>query len=282
MDDPKDSPLRRAEESAKRVLERLGSVVDKKVLGRGGSDFGADYAGELASRIERSIESSLRPDDAGNARLAPHHFKVALTYEEASKLTARQIESLAQELQGAAFEFIHNRRYQTQGSVQVEVVSDLFATSTTVKADFKQAERPGADQGVSSGDAAQADQPQTTGRAPRPGDSGPQNQTVALLTIDGREYRIDLARGGAPQYIGRVAGNAVRLDDPSVSRVHCSLAMRGDGQIVISDLDSANGTFVNGQVVNHGEAQILQAGDEIAVGEAVLRLGLSGSGKEAN
>src|SRR5215831_8564080 len=109
MDDPKDSPLRKAEESAKRVLERLGSAIDKKVLGRSGSDFGADYAGELAARIERAIESSLKPDEAGSARLAPHRFKVALTYEESSKLTPPQIDSLAQELQAAAFEFIHNR-----------------------------------------------------------------------------------------------------------------------------------------------------------------------------
>ena len=98
MDDPKDSPLRKAEESAKRVLERLGSAIDKKVLGRSGSEFGADYAGELASRLEKAIESSLKSDDRGKLGVAPNHFKIRLTYEEASKLTPAQIESLSRSL----------------------------------------------------------------------------------------------------------------------------------------------------------------------------------------
>src|SRR5215831_14223423 len=98
MDDSKDNPLRKAEESAKRVLERLGSAIDKKVLGRAGAEFGADCAGDLASRLERSIESSLKPDNTGIATLAPNHFKIGLTYEQASKLTAQQIEALSTDL----------------------------------------------------------------------------------------------------------------------------------------------------------------------------------------
>src|SRR5262249_44756147 len=257
MDDPKDSPLRKAEESAKRVLERLGSAIDKKVLGRGGSEFGADYASNLASRIEKAIESSLKAGDRGGLSIAPNHFKVRLTYEEASKLTSVQIGSLSRDLKAAAHEFIHNRRYQTEGPVEVEVVSDLFASSTIINADFEQVAAPGA----RSGGAAQAGQPPTTASSDRSGGSGHDTQRLQLAAKDGRQYRIDLTRAGAPAYIGRAAGNAIRLDDSSVSRVHCSIGLRGDGQIVISDLDSANGTFVNGRVVNTGEAQKLESGD---------------------
>ena len=142
MDDPKDSPLRKAEASAKRVLERLGSAIDKKVLGRTTSEFGPDYAGDLASRIEKVIESSLRADDGGSLVIAPNHYKVGLTYEETSGMTQAQIESLSRELTAAAHEFIHNRRYQTEGPLQVEVVADLFAASSIIKADFDTIQAP--------------------------------------------------------------------------------------------------------------------------------------------
>jgi pSer/pThr/pTyr-binding forkhead associated (FHA) protein len=50
------------------------------------------------------------------------------------------------------------------------------------------------------------------------------------------------------------------------------LALRCDGLLVISDLDSANGTFVNGRVVNTGEAQKLEFGDDIQIGDLALKI----------
>jgi hypothetical protein len=276
MDDPKDSPLRKAEESAKRVLERLGSAIDKKVLGRTGSQFGSDYAGELASRIEQSIEASLQPDDAGTAKVAPNHFKIGLTYEQASMLTSTQIEALSRDLKSAAHEFIHNRRYETRGPVEVEIAPDLFATSTAIKADFDPGSAPTATQTSARQQAGNVERAGGAG-ASRPSSTAvpramPEQLGLTLQTPDGRGYQVELATGGAPAYIGRAAGNTVRLDDPSVSRVHCSLALRGDGQLVISDLDSANGTFVNGRVVNTGEAQKLEFGDDIQIGDLALKI----------
>src|SRR5262249_481383 len=182
MDDPKDSPLRKAEESAKRVLERLGSAIDKKVLGRSGSEFGPDYAGNLASRIEKAIESSLKAGDPGKLGIAPNHFKVRLTYEEASKLTPLQIESLSPDLKAATHEFIHNRRYQTKGPIEVEVVSDLFASSTIVNADFDQEGSPGANTSDASSQQPLTGQPGAS--EARPGDTGTGIKGLTLLAKD--------------------------------------------------------------------------------------------------
>src|SRR5262249_43509691 len=160
--------------------------------------------------------------------------------------------------------------YQTKGPIEVEVVSDLFASSTIVNADFDQEGSPGANTSDASSQQPLTGQPGAS--EARPGDTGTGIKGLTLLAKDGGEYRVDLTKGGAPAYIGRSAGNAVRLDDPSVSRVHCSVALRGDGRIVISDLDSANGTFVNGQVVNTGEAQKLKPGDDIQIGDVELKV----------
>jgi Nif-specific regulatory protein len=64
--------------------------------------------------------------------------------------------------------------------------------------------------------------------------------------------------------IGREASNAIAIADPSVSRKHCLLNGQ-DGRFLVRDLDSRNGTLVNGVGV---EERWLQHGDEIAAGDS--------------
>ena len=66
--------------------------------------------------------------------------------------------------------------------------------------------------------------------------------------------------------VGRDPANAVALVDPSVSRKHCLLRPE-DGRFQIRDLDSRNGTLVNGLPVKE---QWLRHGDEIATGDSVF------------
>ncbi|MGZ8848555.1 MAG: FHA domain-containing protein [Pyrinomonadaceae bacterium] len=66
-------------------------------------------------------------------------------------------------------------------------------------------------------------------------------------------------------------------DDPEakVSRRHARISFR-DGQYVIEDLGSTNGTFVNrGRRLKPGDRQPLKDGDEIIVGKTFLRFRLS-------
>jgi transcriptional regulator with GAF, ATPase, and Fis domain len=64
--------------------------------------------------------------------------------------------------------------------------------------------------------------------------------------------------------IGREASNGIAVVDPSVSRKHCVLSAQ-DGRFRVRDLDSRNGTLVNGTGV---EEHWLQHGDEIAAGDS--------------
>jgi pSer/pThr/pTyr-binding forkhead associated (FHA) protein len=63
--------------------------------------------------------------------------------------------------------------------------------------------------------------------------------------------------------IGRLVENSVQLDDSSVSSRHAEL-IEQNGEVVLRDLGSTNGTFLNGAQVT-GE-QPLKAGDEIFFG----------------
>ncbi len=62
--------------------------------------------------------------------------------------------------------------------------------------------------------------------------------------------------------LGRVADNAIQIDDASVSSHHAELTRDGDGYI-LKDLDSTNGTRLNG--VAHSEGR-LKDGDQITFG----------------
>lgn len=72
--------------------------------------------------------------------------------------------------------------------------------------------------------------------------------------------------------VGRGEQCDVRLHDPSASRVHCRLSSR-DGKVFFSDAGSRWGTFVNGTRVSECE---LRPGDEITIGETILRLEVTG------
>jgi ABC transport system ATP-binding/permease protein len=69
--------------------------------------------------------------------------------------------------------------------------------------------------------------------------------------------------------IGRVPDNDVVLSDLNVSRHHAELRKSPTGSYEIVDLDSHNGTFVNGQRVTH---QVLSEQDLVSVGSSTFRL----------
>ena len=73
---------------------------------------------------------------------------------------------------------------------------------------------------------------------------------------------------GSVKTIGRSPGAEFILDAPLVSRLHCQLSA-GDDAIAVKDLDSTNGTFVNGKRVQAGT---LRDGDLLKVGRVELRV----------
>src|SRR5262249_53895565 len=68
--------------------------------------------------------------------------------------------------------------------------------------------------------------------------------------------------------VGSAPGNHVRLTDPTVSRFHCELHLAG-GALRVVDLESTNGTYVNGVRVRDA---LLPPGGTIAFGGTVVRV----------
>ena len=72
---------------------------------------------------------------------------------------------------------------------------------------------------------------------------------------------------GAARTLGRAIGADFIVDAALVSRVHCRLTVLPDGGLELRDLDSTNGTFVNGQRIDSAR---LAPGDRMQVGRLEL------------
>jgi predicted component of type VI protein secretion system len=72
-----------------------------------------------------------------------------------------------------------------------------------------------------------------------------------------------------PVTIGREEGNLLRLNDERVSRFHAKVQQE-DGDVILTDLESTNGTRVNGAPV---QIRRLRAGDQINDGRSMLLFG---------
>jgi PAS domain S-box-containing protein len=87
---------------------------------------------------------------------------------------------------------------------------------------------------------------------------------LVILTGPAKGTRVRLDRESYG--IGRERSNEVRLDDGNASRRHAEVFRSGD-TYRIRDLESTNGTFVNGRSVTEAE---LRPGDRISIGDTVL------------
>jgi pSer/pThr/pTyr-binding forkhead associated (FHA) protein len=95
---------------------------------------------------------------------------------------------------------------------------------------------------------------------------------MALVTIrilDGPDRGKEFDQVAAPVTVGREEGNLIQLNDQRVSRNHLKIHESGDA-VLLTDLQSTNGTKVNGESVHVWQ---LQPGDLITAGRSMLVFG---------
>lgn len=83
-----------------------------------------------------------------------------------------------------------------------------------------------------------------------------------LISLDYDAPMLEVSLDSTPVVVGRSADAGIRLDDLSVSHFHCRID-DVDGQLVVSDLGSRHGTFVNGARITESP---LLPGDSLSIG----------------
>jgi DNA-binding NtrC family response regulator len=95
----------------------------------------------------------------------------------------------------------------------------------------------------------------------------PTHERVSLVFYlrDGAEA-VTLSRGDE-LVVGRSDGADLRLPDGSVSGVHARLSVLESGAVQVEDLDSRNGTLINGERVQRAQ---VRPGDQLALGAVIV------------
>ena len=89
---------------------------------------------------------------------------------------------------------------------------------------------------------------------------------LVILTqgLNGRAHELNVDR----TTIGRVEDNLFQIAEASISSHHCEVLLRGS-DVVIKDLNSTNGTFINGEPITES---VLKPGQTLRLGQIELKL----------
>jgi pSer/pThr/pTyr-binding forkhead associated (FHA) protein len=96
--------------------------------------------------------------------------------------------------------------------------------------------------------------------------------TAALVLVKHSGEQVEVVLKHAKTIIGRHTDCQIRIPDVSVSRQHCEVAV-ADGRVVVRDLGSSNGTYVNRRRISSTE---LAPADLINVGKFIFVVRLDG------
>jgi FHA domain len=207
----------------RRVLEKLGGTLDAKM----GNDGLRQLGLKLSSMAQRAVEESHRAEDG--RRVAPHAVTLVLPFQLHSELGDPGRTGLIEIVTSVLESFIRDRRFVTLAPIRVEVASDLFRDSPTVRTGFDEA----------------------------PVVAGAAEKSFRLLDAGGRELLTGPVGKGVVIRVGRARDNSLSIEDSSISKYHATISITTDGRMTVQDLGSTNGTFIgNPPTQLHGAVEI--------------------------
>lgn len=92
---------------------------------------------------------------------------------------------------------------------------------------------------------------------------------ITIQVLEGFERGRIFSELPTPVTIGREEDNTIQLNDERVSRFHVKI-QEDAGRVILTDLESTNGTRINGHPV---QMRVLQFGDQMSIGRSLLLYG---------
>jgi Protein of unknown function (DUF3662)/Inner membrane component of T3SS, cytoplasmic domain len=215
---------------------------------------------QIQRRIERAMENERRPVN-GRTRV-PDRYAVHLSPADIAALGTRAGQ-LAADLADEALAFARTHGYTLDQAPTVEIVVDRAVASGEVRVAVDRSDQRAGPSVHGPSDPGTADDLLNT-RAFEVQPVAAPAATLREERPDGRGRRVVL--DGSAVTIGRAPDNDLVLDDRRVSRHHAQLQARR-GMLVLTDLNSANGSRVNGVAISE---VALGAGDRIEIGTTIF------------
>jgi hypothetical protein len=218
---------------------------------------------QLVRRIEREMDAG-RVDEADRT-YAPHRYRVLLHVDDMAAFEQDR-DGLEAMLAEEAVRRAQRRGYRLIGTPSITVVPSGQVARGEVRV-VAEALDPGRVHAAATGLRQVApDPPRDTDLAQAATAAAPIRALIEVRPHTGEPWSVQFQ--GNAMRVGRGPHNEVALDDPRVSRVHGELIERR-GTLVYVDLDSSNGSFVNG---TRQREIALGAGDVIRVGRSTLTI----------
>ena len=242
------------------VLQRFERRLEGMVEGTFARVFKSELQPvEVASAVQHEMDERAAIVAQGRT-LVPNDFVVEIAQTDAERLDI-MIESLSLELVTLAKDHAKEQGYSFVGPVRIrfEGIPDLATGMFRIRS------------GVIRGHTVEAGEVrQPVSDLPRGG--GSQLPGRPRLVISGSQPGTGLQAGstydlqGPVTLLGRGTDCDLRMVDPGVSRHHAELRVE-DGQVVLVDLGSTNGTLVNGQPVRR---VVLTDGTNVTLGRTTM------------
>jgi hypothetical protein len=252
------------------IINRVEHGLAKAVHGAFAKAFKSEVQPvEIASAIRRAMDDRAALLGPGRA-MVPNLYTIELSQTDYDRLADYE-DDLSEDLVAAAQEHAESQGYQPGGPLEVELVLGEGLETGVFRVRPATAKRAGHEpvaavpprQHAPSGTAVE--QPPVH-HAPRANPSA-----RPWLDIEGDRYPLL----GSLTTLGRDDSADVVVDDPGVSRRHSEIRVTTDGPHLVTsirDLNSTNGTFVNGERIT---SQRLHDGDRLTLGRttAIFRAG---------
>ena len=105
---------------------------------------------------------------------------------------------------------------------------------------------------------------------------------VSLKVLSGNHEGKEIPIKDEKFFVGRGEDCQLRPKSESVSRRHCAIVQK-EGRVLLVDLKSRNGTYVNEKQLSSDKAKILKSGDKIRIGqlefEIAIEIGIASAKK---
>ncbi len=227
---------------------------------------------QIGRRLLAHVDAE-REVDAQGRRVVPNTYLVHLSATDREGFADLET-ALKQELTEAVREYIRQEGYHAEGSVRVTLRTNpdfrkgKFDITSRNDKDDQPAEEPAP---VSSPEPVATPTPAPLVEVSV---AAPETEVVAALAVDRASAILTLPNGERVELhegvyvVGRNLECDIVISDSNVSRTHAEFAS-SNGDVVVRDKGSTNGTKVNG--VQIAGDQLLQSGDVINFGTAQVR-----------
>jgi len=244
------------------VLTRLGEIFDR-FTGRNWKSSSSLATSELIEKLKLLLDAEVE-DEGEKGKFVPHNLKLLMQWDKFSTDSEIALKKLESELLTAAVDHINDNRYHTFAPLKLEVKSDYFTEGVKLLVSFDKFadEEREAEVNVTLPEA-KADElyPAQT--------AVPDNSEIfiARFTANGTIQKVKLRfQNNQRLDVGRTRENYLSIEETSVSKVHASLFLNSENNLMVADTGSTNGTFINGERISYGKAVVIGKNDKVSFG----------------